>query len=419
MPKSLWVGWDSRVDPESGLRESRVQGVTLAGLGLRRAEVEGYYNGFCNQALWPLLHCFPRRAAFDPGQLEAYLAVQERFADALAPRIRSGDAVWVHDYHLLRLGEALRRRGVQARLGFFLHTPFPPDDIWAVLPRSRRFLDSLLSFDLIGFHTLRYVENYVQACRRELGAEWDGERLAFGSHLQKVGVFPVGIEPSDFEPRKSILRRRVRSRALMRLAAGRRILLGVDRLDYTKGLVERFHAFELLLRESKRWRDRVCLVQIASPSRSALPWYRRERQEIEGLVGRINGELGSADSAPIHYLHRSYPRETLARFYREADVALVTPLRDGMNLVAKEYVAAQRPDDPGVLVLSRFAGAAERMTDALQVNPYVPTEFAETIGQALEMGLSERRERHRRLLESVREETASRWAERFVDELKG
>ncbi|HSM14864.1 MAG TPA: trehalose-6-phosphate synthase, partial [Thermoanaerobaculia bacterium] len=239
IPSSLWIGWDGRAEPGGRLTESRARGVTLAGLGLTRSEVSGYYDGFCNQALWPLLHCLPGRLAFDAGHLETYLAVQERFADVVAPRIHRGDAVWVHDYHLLRLGDALRRRGVRARLGFFLHTPFPPDDIWAVLPRSRRFLDSLLSFDLVGFHTRRYLENYVQACRREIGADWDGERLALGRRMQRVGVYPVGIDPADFEPSPAVLRRKDRAGALGRLAASRRVVLGVDRLDYTKGLPER------------------------------------------------------------------------------------------------------------------------------------------------------------------------------------
>jgi trehalose 6-phosphate synthase len=417
LPDSLWIGWDSRAPAGGRPSLLTVRGVGLVGLPLERAEVEAYYDGFCNQALWPLLHCFQGRLVFDPRHLEAYLAVQERFAEAVASHARPGDAVWVHDYHLLGLGQALRRRGVQAPFGFFLHTPFPPDDLWTILPRARRFLDALLDYDVVGFHTRRYLENYVQACRRELGASWQDGRLTAGARGQRVGVYPVGIEPADFEPSASLLRQSVKPGRLARMARGRQVVLGVDRLDYTKGLPERFRAFELFLRARPDWHDRVSLVQIASPSRGDLPHYERERRELERIVGRINGEFGRVDWVPLRYLHRSYPRDELARFYREADVGLVTPLRDGMNLVAKEFVAAQRPDRPGVLVLSRFAGAAETMTDAIRVNPYVPAECAEALVEALDMPLEERRRRHASLLATVREETASKWAQRFVADL--
>jgi alpha,alpha-trehalose-phosphate synthase [UDP-forming] len=419
LPKSLWVGWDSRRNGGRRTTETRVRGVRLVGIPLERRMLEGYYEGFCNQALWPLLHCFPSRVVFEPRHLEAYLEVQERFAGVVARRVRRGDAVWVHDYHLLGLGEALRRRGVSAPIGFFLHTPFPPDDLWEILPRARGFLAALLEYDLVGFHTRSYLENYVGACRRELGAEWDGEWLRRGRRQQKVAVHPVGIDPADFEPGPRVLRQRRGSSALTRIAHGRRVVLGVDRLDYTKGLLERFRSFEIFLGQHPEWRDRVCLVQIASPSRGSLPWYAHERRELELLVGRINGELGRMDWLPILYLHRSYPRETLARFYRDAEVALVTPLRDGMNLVAKEFVAAQRPDSPGVLVLSRFAGAAEHLRDALLVNPYVPAECGEVIYEALEMPPEERRRRHATLLAAVRAESAAEWAGRFLDDLVG
>lgn len=416
---SVWIGWDSRAPGGARASETAARGVSLIGLALERAEVDAYYDGFCNQALWPILHCFPGRAVFDPRHVAAYLGVQERFADEVAARLRPGDAVWVHDYHLLGLGQALRARGVGAALGFFLHTPFPPDDVWTVLPRARRLLAALLDFDLVGFHTHRYLENYVQACRRELDAEWHGDRLSAGGRTQRVGVYPVGIEPADFEPSANLLRRPVRPGRLARMARGRRVVLGVDRLDYTKGLPERFRAFELFLRARPDWHDRVSLVQIASPSRGDLPQYERERHELERIVGRINGEFGRVDWVPLRYLHRSHPRDELARFYREADVALVTPLRDGMNLVAKEFVAAQRPDRPGVLVLSRFAGAAESLTEAIRVNPYVPAECAEALAEALEMPHEERRRRHAALLAPVRAQSASAWARGFVADLAG
>jgi trehalose 6-phosphate synthase len=229
-----------------------------------------------------------------------------------------------------------------------------------------------------------------------------------------VGIFPVGIDPAAWEPDDVATARARRPGRLSRMARGRRIVIGVDRLDYTKGLVERCRAFEIFLREHPEWHDRVTYLQIASPSRANLPEYQSERAELENLVSRINGELGRIDWMPMRYIHGSYSRDELARFYRQADVALVTPLRDGMNLVAKEYVAAQRPDQPGVLILSRFAGAADSLREALRVNPYVPAECAGALATALAMGPEERRRRHEALLERVRAESAAAWAESFL-----
>ncbi|HPK65218.1 MAG TPA: trehalose-6-phosphate synthase [Thermoanaerobaculia bacterium] len=419
VPESLWVGWDRRVPPGGNPSRHIAGTVTLVGLPLERAQVEGYYDGFCNQALWPILHYFPGRGVFDPRHLASYLAVQERFGLAVAKRLRVDDVVWIHDYHLLGLASVLRRQGVGARLGFFLHTPFPPLDLWAILPQAKRFLAALFDFDLVGFHTRSYFDNYVHACCRELGASWDGAVLRFGERRQEVGVFPVGIDVEAFAPSPEVARRALRPGRLTRMVQGRRVILGVDRLDYTKGLPERCRAFGMFLREHPEWQDRVCLVQIASPSRGNLPGYARERQEIEQLVGRINGEFGRPDWVPIRYLYRSFPREELVRFYRSADVGMVTPLRDGMNLVAREYVAAQLPDRPGVLVLSRFAGAAESLVDAIRVNPYVPAECAEALREALLMPIDERLHRQERLLEVVRRESAAAWANSFLTRLSG
>jgi trehalose 6-phosphate synthase len=419
LPESLWIGWDSHATASQGLTRKviRGDGVPLLGLHLDPADVRDYYDGFCNQALWPLLHFFTERLRFDPAHLERYEAVQERFADSVAAEVRSGDAVWVHDYHLLLLASCLRERGVKVPLGFFLHTTFPPHNLWMILPRAGRFLTALLEFDVMGFQTENDLRNYRQACEIELGARWDDGCLCHGERRQRLGVYPVGIDPADFRPGRRPPRPTRREGELWRSIEGRSIIIGVDRLDYTKGLLQRFRAFELLLRRHPEWKERVCLVQIASPSRSNLPWYRRERRELEELVGRINGELGRLDWSPIRYLHRSFPRSALARIYRAADIGLVTPLRDGMNLVAKEYVSAQDPADPGVLVLSRFAGAAERLREAVLVNPYVPTECAEGIYEALEMQLAERQERHAALLADVESDTAARWATGFLDDL--
>ncbi len=413
----LWLGWNDRAHGVARIRRCRQSRVTLVGVALPPAEVEGYYDGFCNQALWPILHCFPGRARFDLEHLLRYRAAQERFARALDRELRPGDQVWIHDYHLLLLPELLRRRGFRGRVGFFFHTPFPPSDLWSLLPDAAPLLTGVSHADLVGFQTRGDLANFADVRRRLLasrGRATPSRRIRRGPRL---GVFPVGIDAAEFEPSATVERRPKSKSSLVLLAGGRRVVLGVDRLDYSKGLPERFRAFALFLRNHPEWRRRVCLVQIASPSRGSLDWYRRERAELEQLVGRINGELAEVDWTPIRYLHRSFAREALARMYRGADVGLVTPLRDGMNLVAKEFVAAQRKTDPGVLVLSRFAGASDSLRDALLVNPYVIDETAAAIATALEMPLAERQRRHRALRRIVRRDSARAWSERFLDAL--
>lgn len=405
----LWVGWNDSTRGESRSRRTHLGRLTLVGLSLPQEEVDGYYAGFCNQALWPILHGFPGRARFELEHLDCYLRAQRRFARAVLRELRPRDLVWIHDYHLLLLPQLLREGGFAGRIGFFVHTPFPPPDLWELLPRAAELLRGLAAANLVGFQTRHHRDNFT-ACRRRL--------LPKLARLEtRLAVYPVGIEPSEFEP-SPIVEKRPKTRSqLIDMVGGRQVVLGVDRLDYSKGLPERFRAFALFLHRHPEWRRRVCLVQIASPSRGGLEWYRRERLELEQLVGRINGELAEVDWTPIRYLHRSFGRETLARLYRGADVGLVTPLRDGMNLVAKEFVAAQRTTDPGVLVLSRFAGASATLREALAVNPYVIEETAEAIRTALEMPLAERRLRQRKLLRVVRRDTASAWAEGFLTDL--
>jgi trehalose 6-phosphate synthase len=410
----LWVGWDDHAGRPGRLRRSRRDGVELVGLGLSREEVEGHYLGFCNRALWPILHGFPSRAHFALADRDSSLRAQRRFARVLLKALAPSDLVWIHDYHLLRLPRLLREGGFRGRIGFFLHTPFPATDLWSLLPDAEAMLVDLAAADLIGLQSRRDLVNLRDALRRLAGARGAGSRMRLGARSLRLAVVPAGIEPRDFEPGPEAAARPRASGYLSQLVGGRRTVLGVDRLDYSKGLIERFLAFERFLRNRPEWRRKVCLVQIASPSREGLEWYRRERRELELAAGRINGELGDVDWTPILYLRRTFPRATLARLYRGADVGLVTPLRDGMNLVAKEYVAAQRPHDPGVLVLSRFAGASDSLTAALQVNPWIVEETAEALARGMSMPLAERRRRHRLLLAAVRRDTASAWYDRFL-----
>ena len=420
-PESLWFGWSGRVSAPGAsqrLAANKIADVNLIGLSLTEREVADYYLGFCNAALWPIFHSFPDKARIDPAQEKCYRAVQDRFAAALLPHLEPGDLVWVHDYHLLLLASALRRLGWRGKIGFFLHTPFPPFELWQILPDPRGFLRTLLDYDLIGFHVQGFLDNYVYCCRRLLDTRWDGRRLQIAGRQQTAGTYPVGIEPTDFQPPPEPPRPRPRRGELARVVRGRRLILGVDRLDYTKGIPERMLAFECFLRRHPEWRKKISLMQIASPSRTELPQYAEQKQTLEALVGRVNGELGEHDWEPIRYLYRSYSRDVLAAFYRDADVGLVTPLRDGMNLVAKEFVAAQYAHSPGVLVLSRCAGAAEDLPEAIIVNPFIPADVADGVARALEMPLEERRDRHAALLERVLRGTATEWSRRFVHDLE-
>ena len=421
-PGSLWLGWNGEaVEAKQGSSAIRgtCSGVELLGIPLTTTEVDDYYHGYCNRTLWPLLHCFQDKVRIRLKQERAYRAIQARFAAVLRPLLRPGDLVWVHDYHFFLLGRELRRLGWTGRVGFFLHTPFPPHELWDLQPRSEEVLDALLDYDVVGFHVQGFLENYLHCCRRLLGVRPTGSRLDAGGRHQRAAVYPVGIDPADFLPvGRDFEDGHKHSGSLIRALRNRSLILGVDRLDYTKGIPERIQAYERFIQQNVEWRKKVVYVQVASPSRSQVPEYAEQRRRIEALLGRVNGELGEHDWMPIRYLYRSYDRGFLAKLYRQADIGLVTPLRDGMNLVAKEFVAAQDPGDPGVLVLSRCAGAAEQMREAVLVNPFIPADVAEGIRHALSMPRQERRARHAALLVRVKADTANGWAQRFLEDLE-
>lgn len=410
-PGSLWLGWSGRAVPAGGrLRTTRARlgGVQLLGLDLRQEDVEGHYDGFCNGGLWPLLHSFPGRLSVDGEQYRRYQRVNQAFARALAARLGPGDRVWVHDYHLIPLAAELRARGFRGPIGFFLHVPFCGHDVFSLLPWAHDLLRQLTQYDVVGFHTREYARNYVEAVARELRVDAEAHQV--------VGAYPIGIDPGPLRAWSEEPHALARSRALRESLSGRKLILGVDRLDYTKGIPERLRAFERLLDRHPACRRRVTYVQVSAPSRTKVPEYMRQRREVEELVGRVNGRFGDPDWVPVRYLFRAYSQRELAGYYREADVCLVSPLRDGMNLVAKEFVACQT-DDPGVLVLSRFAGAAAELQDALIVNPYDLDATADALARALSMPLAERRSRQAASWRQVQRNTAARWAERFLGEL--
>ena len=413
----LWFGWSGKTTPEfSGqLNLQRVEGVTVATVDLEEADLNEYYNGYANKTLWPLFHYRQDLTAYDRSFDEGYQRVNRRFAETLAPLIEEGDLIWVHDYHLIPLARELRELGIKNRIGFFLHIPWPAHQLLITLPRHRQLVEALFAYDLVGFQTPEYrqaFEEYVLNEARGVAAGEDQLR-AFGRTL-RTGAFPIGIDAQDFaELSQSATARRTHD-VMAAHTAFRKMVIGVDRLDYSKGVEERFFGFERLLAAHPELRREVLFLQIAPISREGVEAYREIRARLDALSGRINGEYADIDWNPVRYVNRNYRRDELAGIYRAAKVALVTPLRDGMNLVAKEFVAAQDPADPGVLVLSRFAGAANQLKSALIVNPNSPEEIAEALHRALSMDLMERIERWRSLFDNVQREDVTAWRDAFV-----
>jgi alpha,alpha-trehalose-phosphate synthase [UDP-forming]/trehalose-phosphatase len=418
--RGVWLGWSGRTvaDGAAERRQSLDVSCTpaLSWMDFPRAWQERYYDGLCNAALWPLLHSFVGRVRYEERDLAAYREVNAAFAEAAERLITRDATVWIHDYHLLLLGAELRRRAHAGPIGLFLHVPFCAPDLFFVLPCADELLRALLALDVVGFHTAGYVENFLRCAARLPGARVEGDVVRFEGRVTRAGVFPIGIIPEQFQPRSDAPAPEIE--ALLQAITGRRLVLGVDRLDYTKGIPERLTAFGRLLATCPEWRRKVCLVQVSVPSRADVPEYAQQRARVEQIVGNINGDFGEADWVPIRYLYRSYGMDVLAQLYRAADVGYVTPLRDGMNLVAKEYVAAQDPERPGALLLSRFAGAADELDAALLTNPYDVEGMARDLDRALRMDLRERRERHAFLRAAVERTTALTWAEDFLRALQ-
>lgn len=406
---SLWFGWSGDI-AEGPAGAPAARGKTLA-VPLSRVEYERYYLGYSNSVLWPVLHNRLDLAAFEAGYFDEYLSVNQRLATTLRPLLRCDDVVWIHDYHLIPLAAQLRTLGVTNPIGFFLHVPFPPWQTFMAIPEYERLAQHFSAYDLIGLQTKEDVSNFLGFMLKSVFANLlpDGRLRAFNCSIQ-VKSFPIGIDHEDF----------AKTKGDVNLAQGRGAvrIIGVDRLDYTKGLPNKFKAFGQFLESYPEYRGGVVLTQIASPTREDVSAYADIRRQLESLAGSINGRYGEIGWVPIHYIHRATPRRRLAGLFHSSRIAMVTPLRDGMNLVAKEYVAAQDPEDPGVLLLSRFAGAAEEMKRALIVNPYDITAMAEAIRQALEMKIEERRERHAALLDSVKQHSVSAWSGAFLLELE-
>jgi len=418
----LWFGWSGKTTPEftGQLAMQKIDGVTVATVDLEDADVDEYYNGYANKTLWPLFHYRSDLTAFDRAYGEGYERVNRRFAETLRPLIEPNDLVWIHDYHLIPLARELRRLGVKNRMGFFLHVPWPAYQLITTLPGHRQLVQAMFDYDLLGFQTAEYQQAFEEYVLNEADGEQTSPGIwkAFGRTV-RIGAYPIGIDAADFA---KLVRsqRAVRMNDLMRACTVfRRLIIGVDRLDYSKGLEERFLAYEDFLGNHPDALEGVSLLQIATPSRDEVTAYQDIRARLDAVSGRINGAYATADWVPIRYVNRTYRRDELAGMYRAADVGLVTPLRDGMNLVAKEYVAAQDPSDPGVLVLSQFAGAAEQLGDALIVNPFSREDMSDAIQRALTMPRPERLRRWERLMEEVRNNDVTAWRDRYVQALEG
>jgi trehalose 6-phosphate synthase len=414
----IWFGWSGKVAGDAASTEPRVverRRRTLVTLDLSPVDFQEYYNGFANRVLWPILHYRVDLAEFNAIELGGYLRVNALFAEALSRLLRPEDTIWVHDYHLLALAKELRARGHQNPIGFFLHIPFPPPDIVLALPQHAETLGALSHYDLVGLQTEQDVDNFARYFEHQGGsiARDRGSIELVGRRVQ-IGAFPVAIRTSVYARAARTAARSATAEELRASLGGRRLIIGVDRLDYTKGIAHRLQAFNYFLETAPSWRGQVTYLQVTPKSRVEVPEYGEMERDLSTLVGRINGRHGTEAWTPIRYVNRSYSRAALAAFFRAAQVGLVTPLRDGMNLVAKEYVAAQDPADPGVLVLSRFAGAASELDAALLVNPHETEAVGEAIGAALEMPLDERRERHRRMFARLVANDIDHWAERFL-----
>jgi trehalose 6-phosphate synthase len=413
----IWFGWSGEtIETFTGeLKMEDRAGVTVALVDLEAQDVDEYYNGYANKTLWPLFHHRVDLTAYERSYGEGYERTNARFAEVLAPLIQEDDIVWIHDYHMIPLARDLRRLGIKNRIGFFLHTPWPVRQLLVTLPFHRRLVESLFDYDLLGFHTQEWLDLFRDYVTSEAGGRRVGENgmEAFGKTVQG-GVFPIGIDVDGFvAARDSALGQRTYDR-MAASSAFRSMIVGVDRLDYSKGLEQRLLGFQQFLEDNPSMRGEVFLLQVTPISRDEVDTYQDLRARLDALAGHVNGAYADMDWAPVRYLNRTYRRDQLAGIYRAAKVGLVTPLRDGMNLVAKEYVAAQNPDDPGVLILSRFAGAAEELRDALIVNPFAREEVAQAIHRAVTMPREERIERWNSLMKAVRASDVAIWRDDFV-----
>ncbi|MGH8147262.1 MAG: alpha,alpha-trehalose-phosphate synthase (UDP-forming) [Rhodanobacteraceae bacterium] len=418
----LWFGWSGKRVPaeQRNLRRELAGAIDYALLDLTRDEYEAYYLGFANRTLWPLLHFQPTLMDYSRAQYDGYRAVNRMFAERLAPLLREDDRIWVHDYHLIPLASELRARGIGARIGFFLHIPLPPPAMLVNLPCHADLLATFADYDLVGVQSeqdARALLDYFGERGDNIAVDDDG--FTVREHRTRVAPFPISIDTAEVARQSAAAVGNATNKRFFASLQGRKLAIGVDRLDYSKGIPRRFKAFGRFIDEHHEWRSHVSYLQIAPPSREEVPEYRELRTRLERIAGATNGRYAEPDWVPIRYVNRSFAQATLAGFYRIAQLGLVTPLKDGMNLVAKEFIAAQPPDDPGALVLSCFAGAANELQQAIIVNPYDPEALVEGIEQGLTMPREEKRERWMAMFEYLSQYDIAAWRRNFLEALGG
>ncbi|MDQ2078435.1 trehalose-6-phosphate synthase [Marinimicrobium sp. ABcell2] len=416
----LWFGWSGKVENRDDIEPKiETQGnIDYATVSLKTAEYNLYYKGFANSVLWPLFHQRPDLMMYDANDYRGYLEVNEKIAKHLLPLLRPDDTIWIHDYHLIPLGKMLRDAGVTSPIGFFLHTPFPPLDLLRTVPDYKDILLSLMSYDLVGFQTQADYRGFYMSVTYGLkGKALPGDRYEYQGYSCTAGVYPISIETDAL---RGVGKTGEASEEFKRLhysLADRQLIIGVDRLDYSKGLEQRLLAYERLLRKYPEFLRSAVYLQIAPTSRGDVEAYKDLAKKIDRHVGHIVGTYADFDWVPLRYLNRGFRRNTILAMYNLASVGYVTPLRDGMNLVAKEYVAAQNPDDPGVLVLSEMAGAAAELDAAVHVNPYDIEGITQGLNKALKMPKEERKERWQSMMDVLKRRDIHYWQESFLKDL--
>jgi trehalose 6-phosphate synthase/phosphatase len=419
---SLWIGWCGIPSDEVDLEEKKdvveklITDFKNFPVFLPKRHVEMYYSGFCNKTIWPLFHCFTQYAVYEKSLWESYRRVNELFCDRVVEVAQPDDIIWIHDYHLMLLPKLLREKLPNAQIGFFLHIPFPPFEIFHLLPWRRQILEGLLEADLIGFHTYDYVRNFLDSARRLLGYEHAYGQVSFGEHLVNVDTFPMGIDYDRFEGAVNDAEVQKEIQRIRKKVGERKIILSIDRLDYTKGIIHRLEAFDYFLEKNPKYREKVTLIHVAVPSRARVEHYRMLKKQVDELVGQINGKYGTIGWMPVWYLYRFVSFPNLVALYNIADVGLITPLKDGMNLIAKEFIAT-KIDGQGVLILTEMAGAARELGEAIIVNPNNKEEIAKALKEALTMPNEEQGERNRIMQRRLQRYNVERWAHDFMESL--
>lgn len=415
--QGIWFGWSGETNTENNAVQSiKKNGVEYTLINLTKTQIDKYYSGFSNQLLWPLCHYRLDLIKYDLSEFNSYIEVNRLFANKLLPLLKEDDIIWVNDYHLILLAGELRQLGCKNHIGFFLHIPFPCLDVFSAAPPYKQLLNGLCRYDLLGFQTTNDKDNFISCITKEnLATQIETNKYQMGAHIFKCGVFPATIDSNRFYNLTKAEEKQKKWQHLINQLNDKCLIIGVDRLDYSKGITYRFKAFELLLEQEKRFIERIKFLQITPKSRSSVIDYQNIQQKVAEQTGKINGKFSTINWSPIGYINKNLQQSTLSLLYRQARVALVTPMRDGMNLVAKEYIASQDPDNPGVLILSKFAGAAEQLHNAIIINPYDPQETVDALTKAINMSREERIERWAPMKRYLDENPTEKWYNDFLN----